>query len=234
MIELISDFVVNYNASDIPKNALEVAKNCFLDCLGVSLAGVQQDESQIITEVVRSWSGETESGVILSNFKCPSPFAALANGTIAHALDFDDISTTFLAHPSVNLIPPILALAESHNISGRDALTAYVIGYEVCANLGAMMGVRFFSRNWHATSLLGCIAAAVVSSRILRLNVKQTRMAIGIASSLAAGLKINFGTMTKPLHIGNACQTGILAALLAGNGFNANESALEGSSGLHP
>jgi len=230
--EKIAKFIVETDNRQIPDEAFKMAKRCFVDCLGASLAGAKQPEGSIITELVRGFGGFPEAGIIASGFKTSVPLAALANGTIAHALDYDDISTKFLAHPSVNLVPAILALGESKKISGKEILTSYIMGFEAGANLGNIMGMTFFGRGWHATSILGSIGASAAAARILKLDVQETRMALGMAASLAGGLKINFGTMTKPLHTGNAARNGILAAMLAGRGFTAHDAAFEGRNGL--
>jgi len=230
--ERIARFIVETKDDQIPNEAFKAAKRSFVDCLGVALGGSKQPEGAMITELVKELGGNDEAGVIGGGFKTSVPQAALANGVIAHALDYDDISTKFLAHPSVSLVPAILALAEKRRISGKEALSSYIIGFEAGANLGHIMGMTFFGRGWHATSILNSIGAGAAASRILRLNVQETRIALGIAASLAGGLKINFGTMTKPLHTGNAARNGILAAMLAHKGFTAHESALEGPNGL--
>ena len=230
--ERIAKFIVETNDHDIPDEAIKVAKKCLVDTMGVALAGSKQPEAGILGELVKDFGGKPEAGVIASGFKTSAPLAAFANGTMAHALDYDDISTKFLAHPSVNLVPAILALGETKRISGKEALASYVIGFEVGANLGSIMGMTFFGRGWHATSILGSVGAAGAASKILELGVQETRVALGIAASLAGGLKINFGSMTKPLHAGNAARNGILAAILAEKGFTANESVFEGPNGF--
>lgn len=230
--ERIAKFIVETNDHDIPDEAIKVAKKCFVDTLGVALAGSKQPEAGIIRELVKNLGGKPESGVIASGFKTSPPLAALANGVMAHALDYDDISTKFLAHPSVNLVPAILALGENKGISGKKVLASYIIGFEVGANLGSIMGMQFFGRGWHATSILGSVGAAAAAAKIFELGIQETRVALGIAASLAGGLKINFGSMTKPLHAGNAARNGILAAMLAEKGFTANSSAFEGPKGF--
>lgn len=230
--ERISRFIVETETGLMPPEAFAMATKCFIDCTGVLLAGSVQTESRIVAGLVKGWSGILEAGVFGQGFRAPAPFAALANGVAAHALDFDDVSTTFLAHPSVNLVPTLFALAEKRNASGRDVLTAYILGYEVGAYLGAAMGMEFFGRGWHATSVLGTVAAAASAARLLSLNVEQTIMALGTAASGAAGLKINFGSMTKPLHVGHAAQWGIMAALLAKSGLTANGNVFDGINGF--
>ncbi len=230
--ERIARFIAKTTAEEIPEEAFKVAKRCFIDCIGVSLAGSLQPESHLIKELVLESGGNPEAGVIGGGFKTSMLNSALANGVIAHALDYDDISTKFLAHPSVNLIPAILAIGEKRKISGKEMLTSYIIGFEVGANLGNIMGMTFFGRPWHATSILGSIGASVACARIIGLGMEKTETALSIASSLASGLKINFGSMTKPLHTGNAARNGLLSVILAKKGFTANVNVFEGPNGF--
>jgi 2-methylcitrate dehydratase PrpD len=164
--ERLAKFIVETNDNQIPNQAFKVARKCFVDTLGVALAGSKQPEAGIVGELVKNFGGKPESGVIASGFKTSAPLAALVNGIMAHALDYDDISTKFLAHPSVNLVPAILALGESKGISGKEVLASYIIGFEVGANLGSIMGMTFFGRGWHATSILGSVGAAAAAAKI--------------------------------------------------------------------
>jgi 2-methylcitrate dehydratase PrpD len=157
--------------------------------------------------------------------------AALANGTAAHALDYDDMCFVSLAHPSAPLVPALLAAGEMAGAPGSALLDAYVIGFELEARLGRVMNPRHYQRGWHCTSTLGAIGAAAAACRILRLDSCAAAHAIAIAASEASGLKENFGTMVKPLHAGLASRDGVLAALLAQGGLTASEQALDGPQG---
>ncbi|MFH1293256.1 MAG: MmgE/PrpD family protein [Pseudomonadota bacterium] len=154
-----------------------------------------------------------------------SPYvAALANGTMGHALDYDDMGS--FGHPSVVLAPAVLAIGESIGSSGKDILAAYVIGYEAGTCIRRPLWTHYL-RGWHATDNFGSLAAAAAAAWLLKLDVYQVRMVLGIAASLAGGLRQNFGTMTKPLHAGQAAGNGIQAALLAQAGFTADDSIIE-------
>lgn len=153
--------------------------------------------------------------------------AALANGTIGHSLDYDDMAISLIAHPSVFLVPAILAVGEQAGISGQDMLVAYVIGYEVACQIGKPLIQSHYTQGWHSTATFGTLGAAAAVSWLLRLNQHKVQMALGIAASLASGLRQNFGTMTKPLHAGRAAANGIQAAFLAREGFTSEENIIE-------
>lgn len=159
--------------------------------------------------------------------------AALANGTQAHALDYDDVGTLPVPfHPSVPVLPVALALGEAASASGKDVLLAYIIGVEVETKVAAAIKKSHFARGWHPTATVGVLGATAAAAKLLRLDAEQVTTTLGIASSLAGGLRQNFGTMTKPLHAGNAARNGIMAALLAQRGFTAAPAILEAPVGF--
>ena len=131
-------------------------------------------------------------------------------------------------------MPVVLAVGEMQHSTGRDAVAAYIVGVEVEARIGAGIGRRHYAVGWHPTATLGTLGATAAAARLLGLDVSRTRMALGIAASEASGLRQNFGTMTKPLHAGMAARNGIIAAMLAGKGFTADESILESQFGFSP
>lgn len=227
----LAEFVVDTPYESIPEDARLSAKRAILDCLGVTLAGVSDPGSKLITEFVRAHGGKPESGVIGAGFKTVAPEAALANGTMAHILDYDDYCVSFLGHPSVAILPAILALAERDHVSGKDVLAAYILGFETGASLGPACAQHYVV-GWHCTATLGTVAAVAAACRVLKLSVDQTRMALGIATSLAGGLKQNFGTMTKSLHAGSAARNGVVGASLAAMGFTSNPEILESPQGF--
>ena len=172
--------------------------------------------------------------MLAGGFKTFAAGAALANGTLAHTLDFDDYALpNWMGHPTAPIVPAILALGERQKISGKEMLLAYVIGYEVGGRVGGGVGRGHYEHaGWHATATLGTIGAAAACSRILKLDLERTRCALGIACSKASGIRANFGTNTKPLHVGLANRNGVLAAVLAGKGFTGDVNALEGPLGF--
>ena len=227
----LAEFVINTPYEQIPENARLSAKRAILDCLGVTLAGGSDPGSKLIVEFVKSHGGKEESGVIGAGFKTIASEAALANGTMAHILDYDDYCISFLGHPSVAILPAVLALAEKEHASGKDALAAYILGFEMGASLGPACGNHYVV-GWHCTGTMGAIGAVGAACRVLKLSVDQTRNALGITASLASGLKQNFGTMTKSLHAGNGARNGVVGALLAQMGFTANLDILESPQGF--
>ena len=230
--EKIADFVVEANFENIPSQGIRTAKNAMLDCLGCMCVGVKQDIGNIIMEYVKDVGAQPVSTVIGQGVKTSPELAALSNGIMAHAEDYDDICLAVLGHPTVTLFPAILAIGEMLNVSGRELVEAYVIGLEVSARLGLCLNGDHYRRGWHGTSTTGTIGAAAASARLLKLDPIGIRMAMGIAASQTSGLRQNFGTMTKPFHAGNAARSGVVSALLAHKGFTADLDILEAPLGF--
>ncbi len=231
--EKLSGFVVNADFESIPTEVVLLAKRAIIDTLGVALAGSVQPEAKAITAFVRESACRPVAGVIGSKTRTTSPLAALANGTIAHLMDYDDCAEAGVqGHPSVVLMPVVLALGEQVGAAGKEVIAAYILGFETWARVSTTMP-QLHLKGWHPTSVLGTVGAAAAAARLLKLNAEQTAMALGIAASEAAGLISNFGTTTKPLHAGNAARNAIMAALLASRGFTASTNILEGE-GSYP
>lgn len=230
--ETVSDFVVGTSYDDIPQEAVTAAKRAILDCLGCAVAGIPEPGSEIVRGYIADLGGRPEATVVGGGFKASAPETALANGTMAHALDYDDVAVSWVGHPSVAILPAILALGERERLSGRKALEGYVLGFEVGAKLGAAIGFGHYMWGWHATVTLGTMAAAAASARMLGLDAHEVRMALGLAASLAGGTRQNFGTMAKPFHAGSAARNGVVSALLAARGFTADEDILGGAMGF--
>ncbi len=228
--ERLARFVAE--AESVPEEAIAQAKRSVLDTLGVALAGSSEEGVRIVAEWVRKQGGHEEATVLGQRFRAPAPEAALVSGTAGHALDYDDVSLPMRGHPSAPLVTAVLATGEKAGCSGRDLLTAFVLGFEVEARLGRAIGEAHYALGWHATSTLGTLGAAAACARLLGLDARRTQMALGIAASLAGGLQQNFGTMTKPLHAGWAARNGVVAAEMSGRGFTADARALEGESGF--
>ena len=232
-----------------PAEARSRAVNAILDTVGVALAGSIEPAARIVQQTFGPpdprnfgpWDRRTNEAadrratgpcaIWGTSHQASAPDAALANGTAAHALDFDDMCFVSLAHPSAPLVPAIIALGEMAGASGRAVLDAYVVGFEIQARLGRLMNPRHYQRGWHCTSTLGVMSAAAGASRLLRLDAAATAHALAIAASSASGLKENFGTMVKPLHAGLAARDGVMAALLAKGGMTASDKAIDGPQG---
>jgi 2-methylcitrate dehydratase PrpD len=214
-----------------PPEARARAAAAMLDTVGVILAGAGEPASRIVQRVVAAEGGDG-CRVFGTSATASATGAALANGTAAHALDYDDMCFVSLAHPSAPLVPAAFAAAEVARASGTALLDAYVVGFEIEGRLGALMNPRHYQRGWHNTSTLGSIGAAAAACRLLGLNARATGHALAIAASEACGIKENFGTMVKPLHAGLAARNGVLAALLAREGMTASTLAIEGPQGF--
>ncbi len=230
----LAEFIVETRFEQIPKEAAETAKHAFLDCVGVALAGSVAPPGRIAIELVKENRGQSKAAVIGGGFRTTSPDAAFANGTSAHALDYDDSHASVHGHPSTFLMPVVMALGEEFKVSGKEALEAYILGLEAAAKIGkgVITTAEFYEKGWHPTAIVGTLGAAVAGAKLLKLNVDQTQITLGIAASLASGSKQNFGTMTKPLHAGNAARNGVLAAMLAKKGFTADRNILEAKFGF--
>jgi 2-methylcitrate dehydratase PrpD len=214
-----------------PSEARTRAAAAFLDTIGVTLAGSAEPAARRVQAVVAGAAGGpcVVTGTALS---ASATDAALANGTAAHALDYDDMCFVSLAHPSAPLVPAALAAAEVTGAPGRALLEAYVVGFELEARFGRLMNPRHYERGWHCTSTLGTLGAAAAVSRLMGLDSGACARALAIAASEASGLKENFGTMVKPLHAGLAARNGVLAAMLAKHGMDASDAAIDGPQGF--
>ena len=227
----LAEFIVDTDLGKIPPEAGELGKQAILDCLGVSLAGSRDPLALKVVALLRDMGGRAQATVWGRRFKTSSPLAAFANGAFSHALDFDDINRTMRGHPTVPVLPAVLAVGEEIQASGKAILAAYLVGFEVEAKLGAGLNPHLFENGWHPTAVLGVMGAAAAAAKLLRLSAEKARHALGIAASEASGLRQNFGTMTKPLHVGRASENGVIAAILASKGFTADPDIIEGKLG---
>ncbi len=218
-------------AAGPPAAARVAAARALLDTVGVTLAGAAERAARIVQRVAEQ-DGGGPCHVLGTALRATPANAALANGTAAHALDYDDMCFVSLAHPSAPLVAAGLAAAESAGASGRALLDAYIVGFELEGRLGRAMNPRHYQRGWHCTSTLGTLGAAAAASRLLGLDATATGHALAIAASEASGLKENFGTMVKPLHAGLAARNGVVAAQLAQAGMTASRTAIDGPQGL--
>src|SRR5215831_8563848 len=171
--------------------------------------------------------GAPQASVIGHEGRLPALSAALVNGAAAHALDYDDVNMAMPGHPSVAILPALLALAELNGSAGRDVITAFVAGYEAACRIGSALQPGHYNLGFHSTGTIGSFGAAAACARLLELQTMVTACALGIAGTQAAGLKSQFGTMCKPFHAGKAAENGMLAARLAARGFSSRTDILE-------
>lgn len=214
---------LNYDHFDA--DARRWAKDAIADMIGCALLGADAG----ITEAITSVDGLTNGPCLILGTKIRTGRldAALINGTAGHALDYDDTSKSMSGHPTVIIVPAILAVAEAAESSGRDFLDAYIVGVETATRIARGVNFHHYEKGWHPTATLGIFGAAAASARLLRLPEDQIAHALAICVSLAAGVKANFGTPIKPLHAGMAARNGLFAALLAQKGIDASPVAFE-------
>jgi 2-methylcitrate dehydratase PrpD len=227
----LAEFIVKLTRADVPDAVLAQVRRAALDTIGCMLAGAAEPVATITRAVARAEGGAPLCTVVGTSLRTAPTWAALANGAAGHAHDFDDTSFALMGHPSAPLLSAALASGEAEMADGGAISLAYLVGFEIDAALGQMLNPEHYTRGWHATTSIGSIGCAAAAARILRLDSVQTRHALGIAASLASGLKENFGSMTKPYHAGHAARNGVLAAQLAREGLTASDSALDGRQG---
>jgi len=229
--EKMARFIMETNLEKMPDEVVGITKKAMLDTIGVALAGSVDPAGKAITAFADRHRSKPVAGVIGGKIRTSSTLAALANGTIAHALDYDDAGAYTQGHPSAVLMPVVLALAEELSASGEKIIEAYVLGVEIWSKVSRTMPMLQL-KGWHPTAVLGAIGATAAAAKLLKLDVEQIMNALGLAGSEAAGLGQNYGTMTKPLHAGNAARSGIVAAMLAKEGFTAAKDIMEGDMGF--
>jgi 2-methylcitrate dehydratase PrpD len=221
---------VTYDA--LPAEVHELARQCVLDYFAVGLAGADDELARILLEELTEAGGAPQAAVIGHAARLPILSAALVNGAITHALDYDDVNLAMPGHPTVSILPALLALAEERKASGKAVIAAFVAGYETCCRIGMTLRPGHYTRGFHATGTVGAFGAAAACAHLLGLDTETTARALGIAGTQSAGLKSQFGTMCKPFHAGKAAQNGLLAARLAARGFSSRPDLIECEQGF--
>lgn len=229
--EAVARFVVRTTPADLDDKATRLAQEALSDCIGCMIAGSSTDLGAIMRRVIAEPAAQGKATVVGSARQVGPDAAAFVNGALGHAHDFDDVLWTMYGHPSVAIAPTALALAESTGASGRELLLAYAIGVEITGKIGRYAVPHHYEHGWHTTGTVGVLGAAGTAAKLLGLNEQQTAMALGLAASQSAGVRQNFGTMSKPFHAGNAGRAGIVAAQLAREGFTSSLRAMEGEYG---
>jgi 2-methylcitrate dehydratase PrpD len=232
----VVDFIQSARFADFPADALAIGKRCIVDGLGVMLAGSTQDAGRILHEHVQGTDPRTASTVFGPKpFRTGSASAALVNGTSGHALDWDDtqLATSadrifgLLTHPTVPPLVATLAVGEPRKISGARFLEAFLTGFEVECKIAEAIHPNHYKKGFHSSGTIGTFGAAVAAAKLLALNGVQTAHTLAIAASSASGIRVSFGSMTKPLHVGRAAQNGVTAAEIAARGFTGGKDALD-------
>ncbi|MEJ2410789.1 MAG: MmgE/PrpD family protein [Novosphingobium sp.] len=217
---------------DISPEARRMARHCILDLLGVTLAGANDPATRILVAEAEDEQARPVSTVVGSRFRTSALQAALINGTASHALDYDDANLALNGHATAAILPALWAEAEAIGATGEAVLTAFVAGYEAACRIGALMQPDHYRRGFHNTATIGALGAALACCRLRGSDAATAQRALGIAATLAAGLKYSFGTMCKPLHAGWANRTGLMAARYALRGMSAREDMLDAPNGF--
>jgi 2-methylcitrate dehydratase PrpD len=232
VMDALVDFALGLELAALPPAVVEAANRSITDWLGTAIRGSTEPLADAIAAVIASMGGEGQATVVGRGQRTSALLASLANGAQCHALDFDDTHLPAVLHGSAAVAPVVFALAEWRQASGADALAAFIAGFEIETRIGRVIGKRLTERGWHVTGTVGTLGAAAAAGRMLGLDARQLAHALGIAGTQAAGLTQSFGTMAKPLHPGKAGMNGLLAALLAREGFTGSTAMLDAPDGL--
>jgi 2-methylcitrate dehydratase PrpD len=230
----LAQFVVETGAGRLPDDVLHQAKRCLVDWLGVAIVGATEEGSRILARVSASLAPGGDATVVGQVGRLPVPFAALVNGFQSHVLDFDDTYNPGLTtvHGSAPVWPAVFAVGEWKRVSGRAALAAFAVGWEVQVRIARAAGRAHYDVGWHVTGTVGHFGAAAAGASLLGLDVAHVTHAFGTAGTQAAGLKQVYGSMGKAFHPGKAAMDGVLAATLAAEGFTSDDAILEGRVGF--
>lgn len=224
--------IVSLPGKPISTATIEAAKKAFADTVACMLAGASEESVRILRKLAASNSGQGRCSMVGRGQGVDPRSAALVNGTAGHSLDYDDVLLLMPGHPSVAVLPAVLAMAEETGASGDDLLRAYIIGIEMCGRFGDPIRITHYKRGWHATGTIGAFGALAGVAALMKLDERAVTNALGILTSLLGGVQRNFGTMTKPLHAGQGAANAVWAALAAREGFTADPAILESPGGF--
>ncbi|ECG5644603.1 MmgE/PrpD family protein [Salmonella enterica subsp. enterica serovar Poona] len=238
MTEDAAKFIETVAFEDMPPNVLQIGTRCLLDGLGLYVAGSDDECVNILARLAEETGGKEEAFLPgRGGIKVPAPVAARVMGTAGHAHDWDDSQVShdpdhvygLLTHPTIPALTGALVAAQLHGgVSGKEFMLAFMTGFEVETKISEWILPQLYKRGFHSSGTVGTFGAYAAAAKILHLQGDALRRGFGIAASLAAGIRVNFGTMTKPLHVGRACENGLTAAILARAGYTADPAALDG------
>jgi 2-methylcitrate dehydratase PrpD len=236
-------FVESVRLADIPEQGLRIGTRCLLDGLGLFVAGSEEHSVRLLIEEAEQTGGRPDALLLgRGNKKVPAPMAARVLGTAGHAHDWDDSQVSLdpahiyglLTHPTIPPLTGALVMAQKlGGVDGKTFMLAFLTGFEVECKISEWMLPQHYVRGMHSSGTVGTFGAYAAAAKLLGLKGDKVRSGLGIAASFAAGIRCNFGTMTKPLHVGRAAENGVTAALLAERGFTADPDALDGPWGFY-
>ena len=236
----VTAFVLETGYEGIPSEVIELGKKSMLDGLGLALSGSVAETGVILKKYLEQQGLSGQTTVIGTGLRVQERFAAFANGVGVHADDYDDTQLAvqkdrvygLLTHPTAPCLPAALAVSEKHDQSGQELISAYNLGLEVETKISEAMSPRHYQHGFHSTATCGVFASTSAVAKLYGLDSDTTTRALAIAGSQAAGLRENFGTMTKPFHAGRAAEAGVIAADLAQAGWTATDKILESPRGF--
>ncbi len=236
-----AEFVENVTYDRIPGEAVRIGTRCLLDGLGLYVAGSEEHSVEMLIAEAEETGGRPEALLLRRNTKVPAPAAARVLGTAGHAHDWDDSQVSrdpthvygLLTHPTIPPLSSALVMAQKlAPVEGKRFMLAFLTGFEVECKISEWMLPQHYLRGMHSSATVGTFGAYAAAAKLLGLKGERLLSGFGIAASFAAGIRCNFGTMTKPLHVGRAAENGVVAALLAARGFGADPAALDGPWGF--
>lgn len=230
--QILAQFVANHPSRGWSAAVDHEAHRTFLNWFGCAVGAAHHESANSALAAVQLLQPAAQASVLGRSERVDMASAALLNGITSHTFDFDDTHLKTIIHPAGPVASAVLALAEHKGLSGRAVIDALVLGIDVSCRVGNAMYPEHYDRGWHITGSTGTLGAAAACARLLKLDVHQTAMALGIAASQPIGMREQFGTMTKPFHPGGAARAGLMSALLASQGFTASPKALEAPRGM--
>lgn len=230
----IAEFVCGLAERELPDDLVHAVERCILDYLGVGIRGAQHETVRLLDAWITAQGDSEQARMLGSGKRCSAANAALHNGVASHVLDFDDTHIPTILHPSSPVCSALLPAAQRSHATGREVLSAYVAGYEVSARIARALFPSHYDHGWHMTGTAGVLGAAAAVAALHRLSPEQCVCALGLAATMASGLRENFGSMAKSLHAGNAARNGLFAAELAALGYTASPLALSAPRGFLP
>jgi 2-methylcitrate dehydratase PrpD len=237
----VAEFIVNTRYEEIPPEVLTLGRKSILDGFGLALSGSVSEMGPLVRQYLSAYTtASAKSSVVGSRLRVPARFAALANGIFIHADDYDDTQLSvapdriygLLTHPTVPVLPAVFAFSEANGVTGKDLTIAYHVGVEVECKIAEAISPRHYGTGFHTTGTIGTFGSAAACAKLMKFDVSRTAKALAIAASEAAGLRNNFGSMTKPFHAGRASESGVVACELAALGWTASEEILESRNGF--
>lgn len=232
LMEELSDFLVNKTYDDLSPALIEKAKEAMIDSHAAVLSGYGEEVSDLIMEWVKEEGGRAQSTVLGYDVQSTVSLSTFVHGMMGHAIDYDDVSPPLRGHPSLLVYASILSIAEAEGKSGKDMILSFLLGTEVMIKIGINLNPSHYLKGWHSTSTIGVIGAAVAAGKLYGFNKDEYKTVLGLVSSMMSGLRRNFGTMTKPFHVGNAARSGVEAAQLVKKGFTASHHPFDSPGGV--